>query len=405
MSASFSSSKRLASTSSPIDINQKELLVSQLKAEILELKQNEREYLELATQVRKFEQRYQLLQEETAKGESDFKIRNKQNFETIVNLRTDIDTMKGNIADTKVEIQELRTENAAVKDLAEQKGKELERYKSDVAEASEENNMLSSTRRRLESELDVAREEKRKTQTQVKDAGDSLSRLNYKVNELEKVMKEMEYSNTKTERQNAQLQQSIDSMTSELKTRNENLETVEQQVADSQKAILNLERDIQDAERDNDRSRSEALEKQKIYQQEVAKGLDLDARLTVTENTLKAREIELEELRREYESLKVAHSNMLDTNFQLKQELDTVQSDISGLSTQNSEIVVELDRLAQEDEQVRVLLNRQNRVEALKFKSESQIRKSGYKTRGSPSPGRKSPLKSGSSLRKSPYKY
>ncbi len=68
----------------------------------------------------------------------------------------------------------------------------------------------------------------------------------------------------------------------------------------------------------------------------------------------------------------------------------------------------ELDRLAQEDEQVRSLLNRQNRVEALKFKSESQLRKSGYKSRGSPSPDRSLGRSAGmrrSPVRKSPYKY
>lgn len=409
MSTPYSASRRQASTASSFDTNQKEILVSQLKAEILELKQNEREYLELTGQVRKFEQRYQLLQDETERGESEFKIRNKQNFETIVNLRTDIDTMKATIADTKVEIQDLKIENQTVKDVAEQKAKDVERFRAAVNEASEENNMLSSTRRRLEAELDVAREEKRKNQALIKDASEALAQLNYKVNELEKAMKEMEYNNSKIERSNVQIQQSNDNMTSELKSRIENLETVEQQVADSQKAILNLERDIQDAERENDRHRAEAVDKQRTHQQEVTKGLDLSARTTILENTLRAREIELEELRRNYENLKGAHSNLLDTNFQLKQDLDTVQTDISGISIQNSEIVEELDRLAKEDEQVRSLLNRQDRVEALKFKSESQLRKSGYKSRGSPSPDRtlgksslrKSPYRSG----RSPYKY
>ena len=36
--------------------------------------------------------------------------------------------------------------------------------------------------------------------------------MNYKNNELEKTMKEIEYNNAKVERQNSQLQQSIDSV-------------------------------------------------------------------------------------------------------------------------------------------------------------------------------------------------
>lgn len=146
----------------------------------------------------------------------------------------------------------------------------------------------------------MAREEKRKNQALIKDASENLAQLNYKVNELEKVMKEMEYNNSKTERSNVQIQQSIDNvnfllmislkvikLTSELKTRIENLESVEQQVGDSQKAILNLERDLQDAERENDRHRAEAVDKQRTYQHEVTKGLDLSARATILENTLR----------------------------------------------------------------------------------------------------------------------
>lgn len=68
-------------------------------------------------------------------------------------MRTDIDTLKATIADTKVEIQDLKIENQTVKDVAEQKGKDVERLRAAVNEASEENNMLSSTRRRLEAEV------------------------------------------------------------------------------------------------------------------------------------------------------------------------------------------------------------------------------------------------------------
>lgn len=160
----LNSQRSLAST----DSSQKEILVSQLKTEILELKQNEREYVELAAQLRKLEQRYSLLQEETvdlpnffyakanqARDEAEFKLRKTQNFETIVNLRTDIDTMKATIADTKVELQDLKVENQTIKEIAEQKGQEAQHLRSDVAQATEENNGLEDTKRRQEAEVSL----------------------------------------------------------------------------------------------------------------------------------------------------------------------------------------------------------------------------------------------------------
>ncbi len=72
-----------------------------------------------------------------------------------------------------------------------------------------------------------------------------------------------------------------------MKTRSENLEVIEQQVVDSQKAILSLEREIQEAEKENERNRAEANKSSKIYQQEVARNLDLTAKGASLENTLK----------------------------------------------------------------------------------------------------------------------
>jgi len=406
-------STKRSNASGSTDVSQKELLVSQLRTEILELKQNEREYADLSAQLRKLEQRYSLLQEETARGEADFKSRNSMNFEMIVNLRTDIDTLRSTISDSKIELQDLRVENQTLKDLSEQKGVEVQQFKAQVGDASQDNEALTDNKRRLEAELDVAREEKRKLLTQGKEARATLGDAEYKNGELEKVMKEMEYNNTKTERQNVQLQQSIDNLNGELKTRIDNLEVIEQQVGDSQKAIAALDKEIQEARKEADRNRAEATKSQKTYQQEVTKSLDLNARIAVLENALRSKETEADELKRGYDNLKSAHSSLLDTNFQLKQDLDTVRGDIDSISAQNSEIVEELERLTQEDEQVRSILNRQNRVDALKQKSESQLRRSGLKSKGlSPSPERnfgrsplaRSPLRN-SSLRKSPQKY
>jgi len=413
--STFSSSKKRASIGSPSrnESGSKEVLISQLRAEILELKSNEREYFDLANQLKKLEQRYGVLQDEKARGESDFKTRNTINFDTIANLRTDVDTLKANIADTKIEIQDLRSENQTVKDLADQRGVELQRIKAEVSTASEDNNELSDNKRRLEAELEISREEKRRVVTQLKDARSTLDDLDHKNAELEKIMKELEYKNSKIERQNAQTQQNVDNLTGESKTRTENLEVIEQQVADSQKNIVALEKDIQESERENERVRIEATKSHKTYQQEVSKNLELTARGAVLENALRAKEAELTELKRDQDNLKNSHSNLLDNNFQLKQDLDNVRTEIDAFSTQNSEIVEELDRISVEDEQVRSILNRSDRVEALRFKSESQLRKTGFKSsRGqfSPSPDRnhgRSPLSKSSlksSMRKSPVK-
>jgi len=361
---------------SQVESDQKDLLISQIKAEIFELKQNERDYLDLAAQLRNIEHRYNLLQDEKLRAEADFKSRNDINFKTIANLKTDIDTLKSNIAENNIEYQELKAENQAVKDIAEQRDISIRKIKNEIADALEQNDSLNQQRRNLETELSNLREEKRRIITKIDNASGNLDELNFKNSELDKVIKELEYEQATLERQNVQLQASIDNLTSELRTREDNLETVEKQVADTQKTIAALDADIQDLERHNERTRAEAVQQQRSAQQEVNKNLDLTAKSNSLEANLRSKDIEAAELRREVEKLKADRSNLLDSKYQLEQELDTVRRDIDGISVQNNELVDELERFSLEDERARNILDRRDRVSDLKLKSQSQLKQS-----------------------------
>jgi len=361
---------------SQVESDQKDLLISQIKAEIFELKQNERDYLDLAAQLRNIEHRYNLLQDEKLRAEADFKSRNDINFKTIANLKTDIDTLKSNIAENNIEYQELKAENQAVKDIAEQRDISIRNIKNEIADALEQNDSLNQQRRNLETELSNLREEKRRIITKIDNASGNLDELNFKNSELDKVIKELEYEQATLERQNVQLQASIDNLTSELRTREDNLETVEKQVADTQKTIAALDADIQDLERHNERTRAEAVQQQRSAQQEVNKNLDLTAKSNSLEANLRSKDIEAAELRREVEKLKADRSNLLDSKYQLEQELDTVRRDIDGISVQNNELVDELERFSLEDERARNILDRRDRVSDLKLKSQSQLKQS-----------------------------
>ena len=85
----------------------------------------------------------------------DFKNRNGINFDTIANLRTDVDTLKRNIGDAKIDLQDLRVENSTVKDIAEQKSVEVQRFKNELGEANQQNESLADAKRRLELEVNA----------------------------------------------------------------------------------------------------------------------------------------------------------------------------------------------------------------------------------------------------------
>ena len=62
-----------------MEVDQKENLISQLKADLYELKQNEKDFRNLNGDLSNLEHRYTMLKEEKARMERDFKGRNDLN--------------------------------------------------------------------------------------------------------------------------------------------------------------------------------------------------------------------------------------------------------------------------------------------------------------------------------------
>lgn len=57
--------------------------------------------------------------DEKIKNEAEYKNRNEMQLKIIANLRTEKDTLKQENTENHIEIQELRAENLAIKEIAE----------------------------------------------------------------------------------------------------------------------------------------------------------------------------------------------------------------------------------------------------------------------------------------------
>ena len=199
--------------------------------------------------------------------------------------------MKSTIQEHNIEYQELKAEGLAIKEIAEHRAMDATKLKAELQDILEENRALIDERRNLETQVSVAKDEKRKLLSQIDNANADADELSYRNNELEKVIKEIDYEKVRIEKANDQLQATIDGLHAELHTKQDNLRVAETQVADSQKAIMSLEADIQDLERANERLRADFVQAQRAHQQEVNKGLELTAKLNTLENTLRYNDI------------------------------------------------------------------------------------------------------------------
>jgi len=397
---SMSSSYNRYFSPSQVESDQKDLIISQLKAEIFELRQNERDYHDLSSNLRNLEHRYNLLSEEKIRGDGDYKGRNDVNLKVIANLKTDIDVLKSTLAEKNIEYQENKAENLAIKDIADHRAIDISKLKNELSGSIDQNNRLKDDKRSLESNLANAKDEKRKLLGQLDGKRAEFEELNYRTKEFEKILRELEYDRTRGLKQQDQLQQANDNLNLELRSKNDTLRKTEDQIGAAERDIRSLEAQVSESERTNEKAKAELIAQQKSHQQETSRGLELQSRIKNLENTLRSREIQLDDLRKDLDHLNNVYKNGTNSNHQLNDELADLTRQIEKITLQNQEIVSQLEEFSQEDERVRSLLNRRGKVSDLKSMSESQLRQSPRRVGGgSPTRRAASPRRAGSPQR------
>ena len=107
---------------------------------------------------------------------------------------------------------------------------------------------------------------------------------------------------------------------------------------------------------------------------ELARNRDLSTNLYDLESKSRAADDNLGVARREQDDLRFANASMSNQNADMRAEIDALQHHCNVLAGQNVEINQELERFVQTDEQIRATLNRRDRVENLRHKTETDLR-------------------------------
>jgi len=107
---------------------------------------------------------------------------------------------------------------------------------------------------------------------------------------------------------------------------------------------------------------------------ELARNRDMTACLYDFEAKNRATDDNLTGTRREQDDLRFATSSMQASNTDMRQEVDALQHHCNVLAGQNVELNTELERFVDTDEQIRQSLNRRDRVETLRHRTDQEMR-------------------------------
>jgi len=359
-----------------IESDQKDLIVSQLKAELFELRQNERDYNELHSKLNNLEHRYNLLQEEKTLNEREFKNRNELNLRTINNLKADIDSLKQELNVLSADAQDLRYDNQSINEIITNKSAEVASLKAELADLSDSNSHLTMERKDLEVQISKNRSENREHGLELEETNHQIGEATEKRNKFERLIRELEYENERLEKTNEDLQKQQDGLRLEIRNKVDSTKYNEQLYSENRKQIIALEADLNDLRRVNEKIKNEIATNQKNEQVEHTKNLEAQSRINKLDSLIKERDYEIDRFRGEYDELKRDHLKLLDNNDDLNHDIEACTRHLDLLTVQNSDLLQELERFNYQDQEVRHVLDRKDKVEDVKKRVEGKMRTS-----------------------------
>lgn len=167
-------------------------MIAKLRQENFDLKQRERDYNILNSQLLDLEHRFRLLQEEKQRVERDSREREVFGQKKMDNLALDMKLLK-ETADSKVDrVKDLERELGVVKNLLDEKSGEAIKMREELADYADRNARLQKESRDLESDLVLAHDKKKAAENEADRMLAQKDRLLGDAVDTEKQLKETE---------------------------------------------------------------------------------------------------------------------------------------------------------------------------------------------------------------------
>jgi hypothetical protein len=153
---------------------------------------------------------------------------------------------------------------------------------------------------------------------------------------------------------------------------NENLK----EIGELHSSISSLDVLINDSERANDRYQDHQKKLLRQKDTEIIRGQDLAHSLKQNEQILLQATLEGDHLRKDLDSTGYSGEALVDRNYELKQEVESLGEHAALLGAQNNELQRELNNFVEVDDVVRRNLDRKDHVYMFRTKVDEVIKKS-----------------------------
>ena len=356
--------------------DQKDLLISQLKAEIFEIQQRDKDFLALRDQLYSIQSKYRHLQDEKLLQDNDFRLKHDSNQVSIVGLKKEMDDLRFLLNEKSRIVGDVQQDLGATRDQIARKEVDISGLQRDVAHKTDAGYQIRKDIDNLLFEVAKLKEEKVKDQDEVQ----RLRELNaYRERENEAAGQKIrgtDYELAKTHDRSNDLAKIAEQREFDLRRTTEVLEASQAELAMLKDQAARLTSDNTVTQRNLDRGNEERIAQLRQREAEGLRGKELQAVIFDFEAKIRNREDGINLVRKENDDVKFSNAGLTDRNGGLRIEIAALQQHINVLEQQNRDLNKELEVFVQTDEQIRMNLNRRDRVENLKKLGEYELQKS-----------------------------
>ena len=331
------------------EYNAKSMKVSQLKAQIAQLDDNDRAYNALFQKYCQLQSEYQLLNDSKIHLEYELKQKNETTNKILNDLRCQNMDLTNELNDKNNIYQKLTADNTNLFHNLEERKKENENFCRTVSENENMINHMSQDKVNFEHDAMVLNDATKKNEENIKNLCDQLNCLklknqnqneeinskNLEINDNQKCLNEIQCDNT--------------NLTNQINLKNSALDNIQNQLAIANKTIANLTAEI-NAKRDEYEKGKVQLQGLKInFQNEHDNRVKAENDNVKLEAILKESEDTLNKLNYLNDSLKCDRSKLCEDKNNLMNDLEKYKSHAMILTDQTDKLTNELQKIIDED--------------------------------------------------------
>ena len=340
----------------------KDVLISKLTAKINKLEQQEKDFDSLNQEFKQLENDYTLLKEAKLRLEYEIKQRDEAYNKRICDLKNANENLQNGLNDKMCVNKKLFEEKQCLENHLKGKNDEI----ADINDKLNNlNNRLNSTQNNkddLQNNLNDLNDIKAKQRDKIADLVNDNKRLAKLCQEQDHSLYLADQEKQKLSKKIMDDNANINNLNSKIRAHANNLNNLQKQLDNSNEVNLklkdnvkNLENELTNDKIDNDNLSNELCRERAAREDEDKKNEQLKCILCDRQNKIKY-------LSNDYERMRIAHQKMTEERSIYQNENDKLKEHIMILTRQNQDLTGEVDNVIRDDEHMKDVLNRSERM-------------------------------------------